>query len=327
MTLGQFLDHWLSTVAKPSVSPGTYKGYEEQIRIHLKPALASVRLCRLNDLHVERLYSDMGAAGTSAIRRQKVGKTLRQALGHAVRKGLLPGNPATKIPLPKSEKKEIRVLEPAQVDLFLGAAEKDRLYALFVLAIDSGMRQGELFALRWSDINFEIGLISVQRSLENIGEMLRVKETKSRMGRRLIELAPFTVHVLHEHRKRMLAEGHAFAPVFCDTRGGYLRKSNFARDSFVPILKWAQGLAIQAANEKKEVAASLPPIRFHDLRHTCATILLLAGVNPKVVSERLGHSKVQITLDTYSHVLPTLQKQAAEKMNNLFQGLSLRAAQ
>ena len=112
----------------------------------------------------------------------------------------------------------------------------------------------------------------------------------------------FALDVLHDHRKQMLSEAFAGASVFCDTDGGYLRKSNFARRSFKPLLERAE----------------VPAIRFHDLRHTCATLLLMAGENPKVVSERLGHASIEITLNTYSHVLPSMQKAAAGKLDKLF---------
>jgi integrase len=171
------------------------------------------------------------------------------------------------------------------------------------------MRQGELFALQAENIDFDNGSVYVQRSLENVGDQLRVKETKSAKGRRRIDLSRFTVDALHEHRKRMLAEGHTGGPFFCDTKGGYLRRSNFLRDSFEKII----------------ARAKLPPIRFHDLRHTCATLLLLADINVKVVSERLGHAKIQITLDTYSHVLPTMQKAAADKLDRMFGGMGRKA--
>jgi integrase len=144
-------------------------------------------------------------------------------------------------------------------------------------------------------------MVFVQRSLEEAKGQLHLKDVKSRSSRRRIDLSRRTVTALHEHRKQMLVEGHIDGPVFCAPEGVYLRKSNVVRRSFLPIVK----------------RAGVPRIRFHDLRHTCATLLLIANVNPKVVSERLGHASIQITLDTYSHVLPTMQKRAAEKMDRI----------
>src|SRR5262249_54049173 len=152
------------------------------------------------------------------------------------------------------------------------------------------------------DIDFETGAVFVQRSLEQVGGKFRLKETKSSKGRRRIDLPKFALDAMHEHRKRMLAEGNANASVFCDRDGGWLRKSNVVRRSYRPILK----------------RAGVPVIRFHDLRHTNATLLLLQGVHPKIVSERLGHASIELTLNTYSHVLPTMQMVAVEKLERLF---------
>jgi integrase len=302
LTMVQFLSRWLENTVRPKVNASTYERYEQQIRLYINPCLGGVKLTKLTPFHVEQLYASMERNGKSGIARQKVGKTLRQALRHAVNVGFIPSSPAEKVPLPKGKKAEMRIYDADQVRRFLNAAKSDRLYAMYVVALDSGMRQGELFALQWSDIDFKSSSVSVQRSLENVGDQLSVKETKSAKGRRRIELSEFTIRTLQEHQKRMLAEGHISGPVFCDTQGGWLRRSNFLRSSFKAIIE----------------RAKLPHIRFHDLRHTCASLLLLADVNVKVVSERLGHASIQLTLDTYSHVLPTMQRKAAEKMNAVF---------
>jgi integrase len=310
LTVAEYLPRWLDNTVKPKVAPTTYNRYEQHVRLHLVPHLGKVRLSKLTPLHVEQLYGDMAKAGASASEQAKVGTALRMALRQAVRLQLLAYNPAADVPRPKAQKEEIRPLDLQQVTLFLEAAKSDRLYPLYVLALDSGMRQGELFGLQWPDFDFESGSVQVQRSLEEIKGKLRLKDVKTAKARRRIDLSPFALGVLHEHRKAMLAEGRAAGPVFCDTRGGWLRKSNFARGSFKPALE----------------RAGLPDTRFHDLRHTCATLLLLADVNVKIVSERLGHSKIQITLDTYSHVLPTMQKNAAEKLDRIFQAVVPQAA-
>jgi integrase len=143
--------------------------------------------------------------------------------------------------------------------------------------------------------------LTITKSLEEISGALRVKATKTAKSRRRIDLSVGTAEALAEHRKAMLAEGHISGPVFCDTRGGYLQLSNLRKNSFLPILK----------------KAKLPDVRLYDLRHTCATLLLLADVPAKVVSERLGHSSVTLTLDTYSHVLPTMQRRAADLVGQI----------
>jgi integrase len=197
------------------------------------------------------------------------------------------------------------VSDEAQARALLTAASSHRLYALFLLALDTGMRQGELFAQCWEDIDFDAGSVLVQRSLEEINGRHRVKEPKSDKARR-IDVSTFTLNVLQDHRKAMLAEGcyAPDAPVFPATEGGWLRKPNFQRRVYRPPQK----------------AAGFPAIRFHDLRHTAATLMLLNDVNVKVVNERLGHASIQFTLDTYSHVLPTMQRIAAEKKDAFFRG-------
>ncbi len=310
MTVSDYLWRWLENTHRPKVQPTTFHRNEQKVRLHLIPHLGRVKLAKLTALHIEQLYAGMERAGDSPQERQKAGKLLRTSLRHAVDVGLIPGNSALKVPLPRVPKPEMLVYDAGQAARFLEAAGDDRLYALYVLALDSGMRQGELFALQWPDFDFNAGSVFVQRSLEEIQGRLRLKEVKTGKARRRIDLSRFTLDVLHEHRKRMLAEGHVGGPVFCDTRGGWLRKSNVHRSSFQLTLK----------------RAALPRIRFHDLRHTCATLLLVAEVNVKVVSERLGHASIQLTLDTYSHVLPTMQKRAAEKMDGLFAQVRPRKA-
>jgi integrase len=301
MTVGEYLDRWLENTAGPRIAPKTHMWYEQQIRLHLKPALGSIPLARLRAIHVEGAYTSMRLKGTGARVRQMAATLLITALRDAVRLGMIPFNPALGVAKPRPAKREMQVLDRDQVAGLLEAAREDRLYALYVLAIDSGMRQGELFALQWPDIDFEGGAVVVQRNLEEIKGHLRLKETKTARSRRRIPVSRFTLDALHEHRKLMLAEGHTTGYVFPDTGGGGLRKSNFQRRSFHPALK----------------RAGLPRIRFHDLRHTCATLLLLADENVKVISERLGHASIQLTLDTYSHVLPTMQQRAADKMDRI----------
>lgn len=177
-----------------------------------------------------------------------------------------------------------------------GAWRAKLLYPYYLTALDSGARPGELFALLWEDVDFDGGFLSVTKSLEGISGALRVKPTKTAKSRRRIDLSPDTLAVLAAHRKAALAAGRIASPVFHDTAGGHLRLSNLVKNSFKPIL----------------ARAGLPAVGLYTLRHTCATLLLLANEPAKVVSERLGHSSVTLTLDTYSHVLPTMQKRAAD---------------
>jgi integrase len=161
------------------------------VRLHLKEHLGSVRLAKLTPLHVEQLFADMERGEASPQERHKVGKCLRQALRHAVNAGLIRSNPAGKVALPRVAKKEVRPLDADRANQFLEAARGDRLYALYVLALDTGMRQGELFGLEWADVDFKAGSVQVQRSLEEINGSLRLKEAKTGKSRRRIELSGF----------------------------------------------------------------------------------------------------------------------------------------
>ncbi len=199
-------------------------------------------------------------------------------------------------------RKELRTLNAEEAQRLLEAAKGDRLEALLVLALTTGMRQGELLGLQWEDVDLKTGTVYIRRTLLELKGKLTLGETKSGRNRR-VDLPDIAVETLREHRKRMLAEGHPGPWVFCDTQGGPIRKSNLTRRWFKPLLQ----------------RAGLPDIRFHDLRHTAATLLLTLGVHPKIVQERLGHSQISLTLDTYSHVLPSMQREAARKLDTLFE--------
>jgi integrase len=303
-TLEDWLTLWLENRVRVKTSATTYDRYKLVVEKQLKPYLGSVRLDKLTKLHIEQLYLRLEKAGESPRMCQMSGTVLYGALRYAVDMGRIPANPCQSVGRPKVAKKEMHVYDSGQVQRFLKGAEEDRLYALYVLALETGMREGELFGLQWPDVDFDRGSLQVQRTLQELRGQFELKAPKTAAGRRRIELSPFTLGVLNDHRKRMLAEGRDVrtGQVFCDERGGFLRKSNVCRRSFRSVMKRAQ----------------LPQIRFHDLRHTAATLLLMAGENVKVVSERLGHEDIQITLTTYAHVLPTMQKGAAEKMNRIF---------
>lgn len=318
LTVAQYLTRWLENTARPKVQPKTHLRYEQLARLRITPTIGGVKLAKLTPLHVEQLFASLEREGVSARGRQMAGTMLHTALRDAVRLRLIPHNPSSEIAKPKPRKAEMQVYNQEQALRFLDAAKEDRLFALYLLALDTGMRQGELFALQWTDFDLGSGSVLVQRSLEEINGRLRLKETKSARGRRRIDLSRFALDALHEHRKRMLVEGHTGGPVFCDQTGGWLRKGNVLRRSYWPIIARANTKEVKEAAEQNREPQLLPQIRFHDLRHTCATLLLLVDENVKVVSERLGHASIQLTLDTYSHVLPTMQKRAAEKMNGIF---------
>jgi integrase len=312
LTVAGYLTIWLENTKKPAVGDTTYDRYEQHCRLTIIPHLGQVLLPKLTKYHVETWYAELQKAGVSRSEQQKAGKALRNALKHAVASDLIGKNPAALVPLPKTAgtRKEVAPLTAREAGLLLRAARRDRFRALYTLALDAGMRQGELFGLSWEDVDFERGEILVRRSLKERKGQLELKETKTKHGRRRVRITKLTLVALHEHRKAMVAEGHGSAPVFCDTEGGWLRKSNFARRSWARVLKRSRLNLLRKR-------AGKPTVRFHDLRHTCATLLLLDDVSAKVVSERLGHASIEITLNVYSHVLPTLQERAVEKLEGI----------
>ncbi len=297
----EYMTLWLSRIQR-SRGATTHLRYEQIVRLHVVPHIGHLRLSKLSPAHVEQMIQDLARDDVSESNQEKACRTLGTACREAVRLRLIPTNPVRDIRKPRVAKKQLQVWTQAEASQFLDAAKGDRLSALYVLALASGLRQGELFALQWADIDFEAGTVAVTKSLEEIKGRLTIKPPKTPQARRTVSLPRFAVDALHDHRKQMLAEGHAGGPVFCDGAGGYLRKSNVHRRSFVPVLHRAE----------------VPVIRFHDLRHTCATLLLLRGVNAKVVSERLGHASITITLHTYAHVLPSMQQAAADELDELF---------
>lgn len=299
-TVQDLVSAWLDS-KRQTAARSTVVRYESVITHHINARIGGLKLNRLEFGHVEGLLTDLDRDGVSARNRQLARIVIVAACNYGVRRKWLPYNPAVGTERPRSKHREMQVWDQPQISKFWKATEGDRLAALWVVALSTGMRQGELFALRWSDINFDDSMLTVRRSLDETRGTFTVKETKTG-GARRIDLPPQAIEALKSHRKAMLAEGHIDGPVFCDRDGRWLRKSNVYRRLFQPAV----------------VRAGLPQIRFHDMRHTHASLLLQSGVNVKVVAERLGHSSPTVTLNTYAHTMPTMQKAAAEQFSKLF---------
>jgi integrase len=301
-TLAEFLEYWLEHTAKNRVQRTTLARYISLAKVIEDSAIGNVKVSRLEPEHVEVMYKDLEDNGKSVWTRFMAGTLLRNALTQAVRRRELHENPCIKVPKPRPARKEMQTYDATEVKALLEASKLHRLHALFVLAVTSGMREGELFGLDWSkDIDLKAGTVKVQRSLEQIGESFHLKEPKSASGIRTIRLPPFAVLALADHRARMLKEGFIKEQVFCDTEGKFLRQGNFIRRVYRPIQR----------------AAGLREIRFHDLRHTAATLMLDQGVNMKIVQQRLGHKDVSLTLRTYTHALPRQDQEAVEIIQKL----------
>jgi len=309
-TMKQFLEQCLEEVHKPAIRIGTYKGYRMYLDNHIIPALGHMQLQKLTPQRVQAFYSHMQQEGLSAKSVSNIHGLLHKALDQAVRWGLVPRNVCDAVSLPKQARHEIQPLNEEQARRLLVSARGHSLEGMITLAVTTGMRSGELLALKWRDINLDNRSLHIQRSMGYIpGKGYLEFETKTPKSRRKIVLPPFVCEALKQHRTRQL-EARLIAGerwqdrdlVFCNMYGGYFDPAHL-RQRFDKLLK----------------EAGLPDVRFHDLRHSTATILLSIGVPAKVVQEILGHGQISMTLDTYSHVLPDMQQQAMDKMNKLFQ--------
>lgn len=287
----------------------TYEGYERTLRLHVIPEIGSVRLARLTPQALSLLYQRLLDKGLSARTVQLTHAILHRALRQALRWRLIPVNPADAVDAPRPERREFRVLALEEVRRLLEATRGDRLEALYAVALTCGLRQGELLGLRWQDVDLDAGTLAVRQQAMRVQGRWVFPEPKTAAGRRSVTLPALTVGALRQHRARQNEERLQIGPawqdeldlVFTNAIGGPIEKQNLVRRSFRPLLE----------------RAGLPRVRFHDLRHSAATLLLAGGIHPRVVQERLGHSTISVTMDIYSHVLPTLQRDAAERLDRL----------
>ena len=312
MTLGEYLDPWLSDSVRDTVRQNTFDDYAYIVRKHIKPTLGGVKLKNLTPAHVRGLYREKLDSGLSNRTVNYIHVTLHKALKQAVNDALIPRNVTDAVRAPRPVKKEVQAMDRDQVRDFLKAAKGDRLEALYLVAITTGLRQGELLGLRWTDIDLEGGVLAVRRALVagSAGSKAgaRFEAPKNNKSRRTVKLTASAVEALKRHKAAQnkerlklgsLWEDHGL--VFPNRVGKPMDHNNLYRRDFKKMLKKAE----------------LPnTFRFHDLRHTCATLLLLKNVNPKVVQELLGHATITQTLDTYSHVLPTMQDAATNAMES-----------
>ena len=301
------MTQWLISY-RSSVHPNTIAQYEGIIRLHLIPFLGHIKLKDLRTDQIQALYTGETKKGTSPRMVRSIHSVVRRALNIALKWGLIGRNPAPSVTLPKLKRKEMKTLNDSQVRVFLSAAKGLRHEALFWMAVFTGLREGELFGLKWSDLDWGKKHLKVQRQLQRIqGKGMVFTEPKTAAGKRMIVLSTATVAKLQEHLDRQQQERVSAGDrwqehdlMFPSTLGTPMDPSNMYKD-FKDTLKMAD----------------LPDIRFHDLRHTAATLMLQQGTHPKIVQERLGHSDISLTLNTYSHVLPSMQEEAAEKMDEI----------
>ena len=306
-TLQKYLESWLEEVHKPTIRLTTYVKYRKIIDSHIVPALGHVRLQKLTPQQVQSFYRKKEREGLSPKTINSIHGVLHKALDNAVRWNLVARNVCDAVSPPRIVKAEIQPLTMEQARVLLRAARGHRLEALIVLALTTGMRRGELLGLKWQDINLEKGTLQIRRTLDYYAKIGYVEsEPKTAKGRRNIVLPSFVIEKLKLHRDQQLEaqaqsgdEWEDLGYVFTGLHGGRLNPRYLVK-MFDRLLK----------------EAGLPHMRFHDLRHSAATLLLSMDVNAKVVQEILGHSNISMTMDTYSHVLPSMQREAMGKWEN-----------
>ena len=313
LTVASYLREWLDGYVAVNCAPRTQESYRFLVESHIIPSLGNVRLMDLEPRQLQALYARKRAGGLGTRTVRYIYSLMSQALTHAVKQGVLSRNVAQATDPPRLEHKGINVLAREDVERFFEVAKDSPYHALFYVLLHTGMRRGEALALRWRHVDFGIeslgvqAYISVSESLSKVAGKVLIKEPKTASGKRRIALPPSCALVLRQHHAeqkelRQSLEGTLSDAdfVFSRPEGGSLDPSTVSK-AFTGVVQ----------------KTGLPSMSLHDLRHSHATMLLQAGTHPKIVSERLGHSSVRVTLDTYSHYVGGLQEQAALKFDEL----------
>lgn len=305
----EYFTRWLQEYVYPNLSPQTAEGYSHILQRHLIPTIGNIYLSKLKPEHLQRYYSDKLTSGLSAQTVRHHHTVLHRALQCAVEWELIARNVADAVSPPRTIRPDIQTWNESEVSRFLEAAKTTAYYEIFYLALFTGMRRSEILALRWQDIDFIYGQVSVNHSLHVLKNATVIfSQPKTAAGRRTIALPPSALLILTEYRHQKDAESLLFDKPMLDSD---LIFSTLGK----PLLP----NTVTHAWIKLVKRTGLKAIRLHDARHTHASILLKQGVHPKIVQERLGHSSIQITLDTYSHVAPGLQMAAAQRFDDAFQ--------
>jgi integrase len=311
-TIEQFITYWLEHHVRPSVRPRTYESYELISRVHLVPRLGRMQLQQLTPQHVQTLLGEKLKNGRAPQTVRHMRTVLRRALNFAMKWGFVARNVAALVDPPRVERHEVKSLTPEQARAFLDAAQGERLGSLYVLSLSLGMRQGEVLGLRWVDMDFESEnpVLVVHQALQRIQREFRFVEPKTDRSRRTIALPKSVMRALQAHRKRQAAERLAIGPawedfglVFAAPNGSPIERKSLHKD-FKRIL----------------AKAGLPDCRFHDLRHSAASLLIAQGVPLRTIMELLGHSSIAITADIYSHLAPAIMRDTADKMDMILAG-------
>jgi integrase len=310
-TLGEWLEEWLRLCVLRGLRATSIETYRVAIGLYVSRELSSAELHSIRPQHLNTHYERMlldgrrdGRGGLSPQTVRLIHAIIRRALADAIRLGLLDANPADAAHAPSgrsSQRPVLRTWTPSELRSFLESASEDELYPAFYLAATTGLRRSEILGLRWCDLDLEREQLQVVQTLVLVGRDVRTGSPKTDRSRRVVALDRQTVEVLRRHRRAMEAR--------------FVGRGRPGSDDLVftaPDGEPIHPVLFTYYFRRRMFASGMRPIRLHDLRHTHATLALQAGVHPKVVSERLGHSTIAITLDTYSHVLPSMQREAAE---------------
>ena len=311
VTVAQFLQRWLRDYAEVHVSQRTFERYEQLCRVHLIPSLGSTELSKLHPTKIDTAYRqirDKGVSGRTALHCHRV---LRQALGWGVKKGLLTKNRTDAVDVPKPERNEMRALTAPETQMLLDAARSTDLYDVVFVALGTGLRLGEILAVRWSDYDADEGSLQIVRSLAYLtGKGLTFTPTKTHRSDRALRLSAETIAVLGDLRKRQVESRLALGPAYEDGDLIFCGPTGTPRPPY----------AVSHAFRDLARDAGLLPLRFHDLRHSFASALMRAGLPVKAVSAALGHSSATLTLNTYQHITPDFEAEAANLIDSFLVG-------
>jgi integrase len=308
--VAQFLDRWLDH-ARTKVSPLSHQRYSEIVAKNIVPAIGHMALAKLQPAAISSFYAAAlqsgrcdGQGGLSAKTVLLVHRILRQALAQAVTWDLLGRNPAAAVEPPKVERRQMIALDTDAAAALVEAARGTSLFIPVLLAVMCGIRRGEIVALRWKSVDLDRGMLSIVASAEQTKAGVREKPPKNGRGR-LVELSSIVVEELRRHRVQQAESLLRIGIRLTDDHHVFMREDG------LPLQPHSLTLAFREFLRRQK----MPRIRLHDLRHTHATLLLKGGVHPKIAQERLGHSSIAMTLDLYSHVLPGMQREAADMLD------------
>ncbi len=307
--VGEFIDRYMTDVAEHTLRPKTLEAYNYLIRMHIKPEIGDIRLTQLRPENLQSLYSKKLNSGLSHRTVQFIHSVIHKALEHAGRWGLVVRNVADLVDPPSVKRKARPTFTVEELNKFLDSVKGHRWEPIYLLAAGTGLREGELLGLRWQDVSLETGIIQIQQAVQYlVGKGLVFTEPKSETSRRPVVLPNFAIEALKQQREY---QGHSK-----QSANGQWQETGlvFTTSNGTPISPRNLIRHFKNCLEK----SGLPDIRFHDFsRHTHASLLLAAGVHPKIVQERLGHSQISLTMDTYSHTIPSMQTEAASKIGTL----------